>query len=51
MIVFNKKRIEEILEGHWVNEPSQKAGVNNVVASYDHAVKIIAINDNYYLLQ
>ena len=24
MIVFNKKRIEEILEGHWVNEPSQK---------------------------
>lgn len=26
MIVFNKKRIEEILEGHWVNEPSQKVG-------------------------
>ena len=23
MMVFNKKRIEEILEGHWVNEPSE----------------------------
>ena len=35
MIVFNKKRIEEILEGHWF-ENLQKAGkVNNVVASYD----------------
>ncbi|EUZ68865.1 hypothetical protein ACUXKB_002102 [Staphylococcus hominis] len=35
MIVFNKKRIEEILEGHWVNEPSESWQVNNVVASYD----------------
>ena len=37
MIVFNKKRIEEILEGHWVNEPSESWQVNNVVASYDQA--------------
>ena len=37
MMVFNKKRIEEILEGHWVNEPSESWQVNNVVASYDQA--------------
>ena len=37
MMVFNKKRIEEILEGHWVNEPSESRQVNNVVASYDQA--------------
>lgn len=36
-MVFNKKRIEEILEGHWVNEPSESWQVNNVVASYDQA--------------
>lgn len=36
-MVFNKKHIEEILEGHWVNEPSESWQVNNVVASYDQA--------------
>lgn len=36
-MVFNKKRIEEILEGHWVNEPSESWQVNNVVASYAQA--------------
>lgn len=37
MIVFNKKRIEDISEGHWVNQPSENWQVNNVVASYDQA--------------
>ena len=36
-MVFDKKRIEEILEGEWYISPKEGWAVDNVVASYAQA--------------